>query len=125
MEALGVPALPGDHPYHLVINDRGRIFAEAVDKGLANLGVRVLRTTLRASKADSVCERPGGGVRRDCLDFLFAFHEHHLQMIHPEWTTHYNRGRPHSALSPVCLSPCRTRSRPTSTDTVCLSDTGL
>ena len=34
----------GDHPYRLVIRDRDSIFAEEVDKGLANLGVRVLRT---------------------------------------------------------------------------------
>jgi hypothetical protein len=37
-------ALPGDYPYRFVIHDRDSIFAGEVDKGLANLGVRVLRT---------------------------------------------------------------------------------
>ena len=41
-------ALPGDHAYRFVIHDRDRIFAEEVDKGLRNLGVRVLRTPVRA-----------------------------------------------------------------------------
>jgi hypothetical protein len=36
---------------------------------LANLRVRVLRTPLRAPKANSVCERLGGSLRRKCLDF--------------------------------------------------------
>src|SRR5215471_17437801 len=71
-------ALPGDHPYRFVIHDRDRIFAHEFDKGLANLGVRVLRTPVRAPKANSVCERLGGSLRRECLDFLIPFNERHL-----------------------------------------------
>jgi hypothetical protein len=33
----------------------------------------VLRTPVRASKANSVCERFGGTLRRECLDFLIPF----------------------------------------------------
>src|SRR5215469_4128180 len=40
-------ALPGDHPYRF-IHDRDCIFAAEVDRGLANFGVRVLRTPVRA-----------------------------------------------------------------------------
>jgi transposase InsO family protein len=85
-------ALPGGHPYRFVIHDRDRIFSEAVDQGLTNLGVRVLRTPLRAPKANSVCERLGGSLRRECLDLLLPFNERHLQLIIQEWTRHYNRG---------------------------------
>jgi transposase InsO family protein len=55
-------ALPGDHLYRFVIHDRDSIFAKDVDQGLANLGVRVLRTPVRAPKANAVCERVGGFV---------------------------------------------------------------
>jgi putative transposase len=98
-------ALPGDHAYRFVIHDRDSIFAEKVDKGLANLGVRVLRTPVRAPKANSVCERLGGSLRRECLDFLIPFHERHLQMTIRDWAIHYNRGRPHSALGPGLPEP--------------------
>ena len=98
-------ALPGDHPYRFVIHDRDSIFAEEVDKGLTNLGVRVLRTPVRAPKANSVCERLGGSLRRKCLDFLIPFHERHLQMTVRDWAIHYNRGRPHSALGPGLPEP--------------------
>src|SRR5215831_3060806 len=118
-------ALPGDPPYRFVIHDRDSIFAEEVNIGLANLGVRVLRTPVRAPKANAVCGRLGGSLRRECLDFLIPFNERHLRMTVRNWTIYYNRGRPHSALGPVCPSPCRTSSLPTSTDTVWLSDTGL
>src|SRR5215469_12233370 len=43
-------ALPGDHPYRFLIHDRDSIFAKDVDQGLANLGVRVLRTPVRAPR---------------------------------------------------------------------------
>jgi len=98
-------ALPGDHPYRFFIHDRDRIFSEDVDKGLTNLGVRVLRTPVRAPKANSLCERLGGSLRRECLDFLIPFNERHLRMTVRDWTTHYNRGRPHSALGPGLPEP--------------------
>jgi transposase InsO family protein len=98
-------ALPGDHPYRFLIHDHDCIFAAEVDRGLANLGVRVLRTPVRAPKANAVCERWGGSLRRECLDFLLPLNERHLQRIIREWTTHYNRGRPHAALGPGLPEP--------------------
>src|SRR5215475_3683993 len=98
-------ALPGDHPYRFVIHDRDSIFSADVDKSLTNLGVRVLRTPVRAPKANAVCERLGGSLRRECLDFLLPFNERHLQMTIRDWAIHYNRGRPHSALGPGLPEP--------------------
>ena len=98
-------ALPGDHPYRFLIHDRDSIFAKEVDQGLANLGVRVLRTPVQAPKANAVCERLGGSLRRECLDFLIPFNERHLKMTIRDWAIHYNRGRPHSALGPGLPEP--------------------
>jgi putative transposase len=93
-------ALPGDHPYRFVIHDRDSIFSADVDGSLTNLGVRVLLTPVRAPKANRVCERLGGSLRRECLDFLIPFNELDLRMTIRDWAIHYNRGRPHSALGP-------------------------
>jgi hypothetical protein len=41
-------ALPGDHPYRFVIHDRDSIFSKWLDKGATDLGVKVLRTPVRA-----------------------------------------------------------------------------
>src|SRR5260370_39518931 len=73
-------ALPGDHPYRFVIHDRDSIFSEEGDKGLTNLGVRVLRTPVRAPKANAVCERLGGSLRREGLGFLIPLNPRHLQV---------------------------------------------
>lgn len=37
-------ALPGDHPFRFLIYDRDSIFSLELDRGVAAMGVRVLRT---------------------------------------------------------------------------------
>ena len=98
-------ALPGDHSYRFVIHDRDSIFSADVDKNITNLGLRVLRTPVRAPKANAACERLGGSLRRECLDFLIPFNARHLQTTIRDWTMHYNRGRPHSSLGPGLPEP--------------------
>ena len=98
-------ALPGDHPYRFVIHDRDSIFSRELDQGVTAMGVRVLRAPVRAPKANSVCERFGGTLRRECLDFLIPFHERHLKLILKSWATHFNHGRPHMSLGPGIPAP--------------------
>jgi hypothetical protein len=43
-------ALPGDHPYRFVIHDRDSKFSKQLDKAVTDLGVRILRTPVRAPK---------------------------------------------------------------------------
>jgi putative transposase len=98
-------ALPGDHPYRFVIHDRDSIFSRELGKGVTAMGVRVLRTPGRVPKANSVCERFGGTLRRECLDFLIPFNERHLKLILKSWATHFNHGRPHMSLGPGIPAP--------------------
>ena len=62
--------LPGDHAYRFVLHDRDSIFSQELDKAVAKLGVKVLRTPVRAPAANAFCERLGGSLRREGLDFL-------------------------------------------------------
>jgi transposase InsO family protein len=89
-----------DHPYRYLIHDRDSIFSHAVDQALNGFGIRVLRTPVRAPKANAYCERLVGTIRRECLNFLIPLNEVHLKRILCEYIRHYNRGRPHSALGP-------------------------
>ena len=85
-------ALPGAHPYQFLIHDRDSIFSMELDRGVTAMGVGILRTPLRAPKANSVCERLGGSLRRECLDFLIPVNERHLKMTVKEWGIHYCQG---------------------------------
>jgi len=93
-----------DHPYRFIIHDRDTIFS-ACDSELKGFGVRVLRTPVRAPIANAYCERLVGTIRRECLDFLIPLNEGHLKRILREYVSHYNRGRPYSALGPGLPEP--------------------
>jgi putative transposase len=57
------------------MHDRDSIFSKELDQAVTDLGVWVLRTPLRARMANSVCERFGGTLRRECLDYLIPINE--------------------------------------------------
>lgn len=93
-------AIPSDHGYRFLIHDRDNIFSAALDRQVGALGLRVLRTLVRAPKANAYCERLVGTIRRECLDYLIPLNERHLRVMLREWVEHYNHARPHSALGP-------------------------
>jgi putative transposase len=93
-------AIPSDHAYRFLIHDRDNIFSAPLDRQVGALGLRVLRTPVRAPKANAYCERLVGTMRRECLDYLIPLSERHLRKLLWEWVRHYNQARPHSALGP-------------------------
>ena len=46
-----------------------------------------------------------GSIQRECLDRVIPLSEAHLRSILGEWVSHYNSGRPHSALGPGIPGP--------------------
>ena len=88
-----------------MIHDRDSIFSTGLDEALETLGVRVVRTPVRSPKANALCERLVGTIRRECLDWMIPVGERHVRRILREWVRHYNRGRPHSSLGPGIPEP--------------------
>ena len=105
--------------YEYLLHDRDAIFSAELDESIRRLGLRALKSPPRSPKANSICERVIGTIRRECLDWIIPLSEAHLRQTLKLWVTHYNRGRPHSALGPgvpdppanstVPLSPLRHR----------------
>ena len=100
-------AIPADHAYRFLIHDRDTIFSQELDQSVRHLGPRILKTPVRSPQANALCERLLGTLRRECLDFLIPFTEHHLRRLLQEWVLHYNEGRPHMALGPGIPQPPR------------------
>jgi transposase InsO family protein len=98
-----------DHPYRFLIHDRDGIFSARVDAELRGFDIRVLKTPVRAPKANAYCERLVGTFRRECLDFLIPLSEGHLKRILRQFVRHYNRGRPHSSLGPGIPEPSQAK----------------
>jgi len=98
-------AIPSDHRYRFLIHDGDGIFSPQLDASITHMGLRVLKTPPRSPKANSLCERVIGTLRRECLDFLIPLTENHLRLVTKHWVAHYNRGRPHSSLGPGIPDP--------------------
>ncbi len=73
-------ALADNHPYQFLIHDRDSIFSRELDAAVKAMGVQVLRTPVRAPKANSICEPVGGTLPRECLDYLIPINEGHLKV---------------------------------------------
>jgi len=50
-------AIPSDHAYRCLIHDRSSIFSEDLDRDVKTFGVAVLKTPIRAPKANAYCAR--------------------------------------------------------------------
>ena len=94
-EAVGY----GDH-YRYLLHDRDSIFAKHLDESVSRLGLSVLKSPPHSPKANAICERVIGTIRRECLDWLIPISVSHLRLILKEWVNHYNTGRPHMSLGP-------------------------
>ena len=104
--------ISGENPCEFVIHDRDSIYSSVLDSILESMGVKVLKTPFRSPQANAFCERLIGSIRRECLDFMIPLSERHLREILKEYVTHYNRGRPHSALGPGVPEPEATLDMP-------------
>jgi hypothetical protein len=61
-------------------------------------GIEVLRTPYGAPKANAICERFLGSVRRECLDFFLILGERHLHQVMKEYQAYFNHARPHQGI---------------------------
>ena len=93
--------------HHYLIHDRDKIFAKHLDNSIRALGIEVLRSPVASPKANAICERVIGTIRRECLNCIFPLSEAHLRSMSKSWVEHYNRGRPHSRLGPGVPDPPR------------------
>ena len=57
-----------DHARRSLIHDRDSIFARNLDESIRNLGLTVLKSPPHSPKANAICKRVIGTVRRQCRD---------------------------------------------------------
>jgi putative transposase len=87
----------GDGPRYL-IRDNDSKYGASFARVAAGTGIKVLRTPFGAPKANAICERFLGSVRRECLDHFLLLSERHLHRVMKEYGVYFNRARPHQGI---------------------------
>jgi len=75
--------------FKFLIRDRDAKFTGAFDSVCTDIGARVIKTPVRAPRANAFAERFVGTVRRECLDHLLIVGERHLCGVLTDWQAHY------------------------------------
>ena len=84
--------------FRFLIRDRDAKFTAAFDAVFAGADIAIIRTPVRAPRANAIAERFIGTLRRECLDHLLITGPRHLTLVLQEYVEHYNTHRPHRSL---------------------------
>ena len=95
---------------NFLLRDRAGQFAGSLDAVFQAEGIRILASPPRAPRANAICQKMTGTLRRELLDRLLIVNERHLRQVLTEYLLHYNTARPHRALRQ--LAPAQAHTRP-------------
>jgi putative transposase len=84
--------------FKFLVRDRDAKFTDTFDAVFASEGIRILRTPVRAPRANAIAERWVGTVRRELLDRMLILGRRHLETVLADCVAHYNQHRPHRSL---------------------------
>ena len=93
-----------------LIHDNDAKFGTQFERVAVVSNVELLATPYQAPRANALCERFIGSVRRECLDHLLILHERHLRGVLNAYVAYFNDERPHQGIGQA--TPARGRSDP-------------
>ncbi|MGO9221629.1 MAG: integrase core domain-containing protein [Streptosporangiaceae bacterium] len=93
-----------------LIRDRAGQFTASFDAVFTAEDIRILASPPQAPRANAICERMIGTLRRELSGRLLIVDEHHLRRVLTEYLRHYNAARPHRA--PGQPAPAQAGTRP-------------
>ena len=81
-----------------LIRDRDKKYGALFSAVARSPGIKELKTPVQAPRANAVCERLIGSLKRECLDHMFILNRRHLHRTVSEYVDFYNHLRPHQGL---------------------------
>jgi putative transposase len=88
-----------------LLRDHDAKFTGRFDEVFCSDGTEVLRTPIRAPKANAYAERWVQTVRSECLDWTLVVGRRHLLRVLRAYVRHYNQQRPHRGLALAVPEP--------------------
>jgi putative transposase len=81
-----------------LIRDNDAKFGVIFARVAKTSSIKILTTPYHAPRANAICERFLGSVRRECLDHLLILHTRQLQRVLNAYVDYFNQARPHQGL---------------------------
>lgn len=75
------------------MHDRDAKFSGPFDEVFRTDAVRIIRTPIRAPKANAFAERFVRTVRWECLDHILVYGRRHLDRVLDVYLSHYHAGK--------------------------------
>ena len=91
-------ATPYGHTPKYLIRDNDSKFGPCFARVAATSGIKILKTPYHAPRANAICERFLGSVRRECLDHVLILSEKQLHRVLRAYVKYFNEARPHQGI---------------------------
>jgi hypothetical protein len=78
-----------------LIRDRAGQFTSSFGAVFTAAGIRILASPPQVPRANAICEKNIGTLRRELLDRVLIVNEHRLRRALTEYLRHYDAARPH------------------------------
>jgi len=88
----------GAGPRFLICDNDGK-YGDQFERVAEGTGIDVIHTPVEAPKANAICERFIGSVRRELLDHILILSERHLRRKVKEYVRYFNYARPHQGIN--------------------------